>query len=178
MIGLSPVEIQQIIEGYTGTIGTSLIATTDVVASATGAIPEKPDGVFGNAFADSLTSIAGLSRFIREDGTGASRFVSDFYELKRDTDQVYTAIRDAATEGNREEIDKLLGEKGKAVGFRTYFNGISRQLTDVNKAMDVIRRDPNMSSAQKKAELLRLRKLKVDLTRKVVKTARQSGYFD
>ena len=178
MIGLSPVEIQQLIEGYTGTIGTSLIATTDVIASATGAIPEKPDGVFGNAFADSLTSIAGLTRFIREDGTGASRFVSDFYELKRDTDQVYTAIRDAATAGNREEIDRLLGEKGKAVGFRTYFNGVARQLTQINKAMDTIRRDPNMSSSQKKEELLRLRKLKVETTRKVVKVAKQSGYFD
>ena len=178
MIGLSPVQIQQLFEGYTGTIGSSLIATTDVIASATGAIPEKPDGVFGNAFADSLTNIAGLNRFIREDGTGASRFVSDFYALKRDVDQTYTAIRDAATDGNRAEIDKLLGEKGKAVGFRTYFNGVSRQLTDVNKAMDVIRRDPNMSSSQKKEELLRLRKLKVELTRKVVKTAKQSGYFD
>lgn len=178
MVGLSPVQIQQLFEGYTGTIGSSLIATTDVIASATGAIPEKPDGVFGNAFADSLTNIAGLNRFIREDGTGASRFVSDFYALKRDVDQTYTAIRDAATDGNRAEIDKLLGEKGKAVGFRTYFNGVSRQLTDVNKAMDVIRRDPNMSSSQKKEELLRLRKLKVELTRKVVKTAKQSGYFD
>jgi len=178
MIGLSPVEIQQIIEGYTGTIGSSLIATTDVIASATGVIPEKPDGVFGNPFVDSLTSITGLSRFIREDGTGASRFVSDFYALKRDVDQTYTAIRDAATAGNRAEIDALLGEKGKAVGFRTYFNGVSRQLTTINKAMDAIRRDPNMSSSQKKEELLRLRKLKAETTRKVVKAAKQSGYFD
>ena len=178
MIGLSPVEIQQIIEGYTGTIGSSLIATTDVIASATGVIPEKPDGVFGNPFVDSLTSITGLNRFIREDGTGASRFVSDFYALKRDVDQTYTAIRDAATAGNRAEIDALLGEKGKAVGFRTYFNGVSRQLTTINKAMDAIRRDPNMSSSQKKEELLRLRKLKAETTRKVVKAAKQSGYFD
>jgi hypothetical protein len=104
--------------------------------------------------------------------------VSDFYALKRDVDQTYTAIRDAATAGNRAEIDALLGEKGKAVGFRTYFNGVSRQLTTINKAMDAIRRDPNMSSSQKKEELLRLRKLKAETTRKVVKAAKQSGYFD
>jgi hypothetical protein len=177
-LGLSPLEIQQLFEGYLGTMASNFMAATDTVLSQTGAIPERPDGLFGNAFADSALQISGLNRFIREDGTGASRFVSEFYELKRDIDQTYSAIRDAANAGNREEIDALLGEKGKALGYRTYFNQISRQLTQVNKSMDMVRRNPDMSSEEKKAELLRLRKLKVEVTRKIVVAARESGYFD
>jgi hypothetical protein len=44
--------------------------------------------------------------------------------------------------------------------------------------MDMVRRNPDMSSEEKKAELLRLRKLKVEVTRKIVVAARESGYFD
>jgi hypothetical protein len=72
-IRLSPLEIQQLIEGYLGTMATNVIATTDTLLSATGAIPEKPSGVFGNPFVSSTASILGLNRFVREDGAGASR---------------------------------------------------------------------------------------------------------
>jgi hypothetical protein len=51
-IRLSPLEIQQLIEGYLGTMATNVIATTDTLLSATGAIPEKPSGVFGNPFVE------------------------------------------------------------------------------------------------------------------------------
>jgi hypothetical protein len=128
-IGLSPLEIQQLIEGYMGTMATNVVATTDTLLSATGAIPEKPSGVFGNPFVSSTASILGLNRFVREDGAGASRFVSEFYEMRRDLDQTYTAMRDAAERGQTERVNELMQEKGKALSYRTYFNNVARQLT-------------------------------------------------
>jgi hypothetical protein len=176
-IGLSPLEIQQLIEGYMGTMATNVVATTDTLLSATGAIPEKPSGVFGNPFVSSTASILGLNRFVREDGAGASRFVSEFYEMRRDLDQTYTAMRDAAERGQTERVNELMQEKGKALSYRTYFNNVARQLTEVNKAIDTVRFS-QMDSDAKKERLKELRKTKVRLTQQIVTSARSSGYFD
>jgi hypothetical protein len=176
-IGLSPLEIQQLIEGYMGTMATNVVATTDTLLSATGAIPEKPSGVFGNPFVSSTASILGLNRFVREDGAGASRFVSEFYEMRRDLDQTYTAMRDAAERGQTERVNELMQEKGKALSYRTYFNNVARQLTEVNKAIDTVRFS-QMDSDAKKERLKDLRKTKVRLTQQIVTSARSSGYFD
>jgi hypothetical protein len=176
-IRLSPLEIQQLIEGYLGTMATNVIATTDTLLSATGAIPEKPSGVFGNPFVSSTASILGLNRFVREDGAGASRFVSEFYEMRRDLDQTYTAMRDAAERGQTERVNELMQEKGKALSYRTYFNNVARQLTEVNKAIDTVRFS-QMDSDAKKERLKELRKTKVRLTQQIVTSARSSGYFD
>jgi hypothetical protein len=176
-IRLSPLEIQQLIEGYLGTMATNVIATTDTLLSATGAIPEKPSGVFGNPFVSSTASILGLNRFVREDGAGASRFVSEFYEMRRDLDQTYTAMRDAAERGQTERVNELMQEKGKALSYRTYFNNVARQLSEVNKAIDTVRFS-QMDSDAKKERLKELRKTKVRLTQQIVTSARSSGYFD
>jgi hypothetical protein len=176
-IRLSPLEIQQLIEGYLGTMATNVIATTDTLLSATGAIPEKPSGVFGNPFVGSTASILGLNRFVREDGAGASRFVSEFYEMRRDLDQTYTAMRDAAERGQTERVNELMQEKGKALSYRTYFNNVARQLSEVNKAIDTVRFS-QMDSDAKKERLKELRKTKVRLTQQIVTSARSSGYFD
>jgi len=176
-IGLSPLEIQQLIEGYMGTMATNVVATTDTLLSATGAIPEKPSGVFGNPFVSSTASILGLNRFVREDGAGASRFVSEFYEMRRDLDQTYTAMRDAAERGQTERVNELMQEKGKALSYRTYFNNVARQLSEVNKAIDTVRFS-QMDSDAKNERLKELRKTKVRLTQQIVTSARSSGYFD
>jgi len=69
-------------------------------------------------------------------------------------------------------------EKGAAIGFRTYFNRVARQLTDINKAIDVVRRDPNLDSATKQARLKELRQTKARLAGQMVTAAKSSGYFD
>jgi hypothetical protein len=178
LAGLSPLEIQQLVEGYLGTMATNFVASTDTLLSATGAIPEKPAGTFGNPFVTSTAQILGLNRFVREDGEGASRFVSDFYEMKRDIDQAYAAMKEAAIAGQTDYVNDLMEEKGTAIGFRTYFNRVARQLTDINKAIDVVRRDPNLDSATKQARLKELRQTKARLAGQMVTAAKSSGYFD
>ena len=177
-VGLSPVELQQLFEGYTGTFGAAFIATLDNLIGMTGVIPEKPEGAFGNAFIDIPTKISGLDRFIREDGTGASRFVNDFYETKRDIDQTYRAIKLLADGEQAEAINELMESKGAALGYRNLFNNIARSITKINKAREMIRRDPNMSSSEKKERLLALNKQRIELSRRAMKMAEDSGYFE
>ena len=177
-VGLSPLELQQLFEGYTGTFGAAFIATLDNLIGMTGVIPEKPEGAFGNAFIDIPTKISGLDRFIREDGTGASRFVNDFYETKRDIDQTYRAIKLLADGEQAEAINELMESKGAALGYRNLFNNIARSITKINKAREMIRRDPNMSSSEKKERLLALNKQRIELSRRAMKMAEDSGYFE
>jgi hypothetical protein len=97
--------------------------------------------------------------------------------MRRDLDQTYTAMRDAAERGQTERVNELMQEKGKALSYRTYFNNVARQLSEVNKAIDTVRFS-QMDSDAKKERLKELRKTKVRLTQQIVTSARSSGYFD
>jgi hypothetical protein len=176
--GLSPLELQQLFEGYTGTMGSSLIAVTDTLASETGVIPERPSGIFGNAFATAAGQITGLNRFLRQDGEGASRFVRDFYELRRDVEQTSAALKQAQGAGLIEEVNDLMEERGKSLGLRTQFNRVARALGKINKQIDAVRISPDLSADQKRDRLNELRKEKIRISAQVVRMAKSSGYFD
>ena len=177
-VGLSPLELQQLFEGYTGTMGSSLIAVTDTLASETGVIPERPSGIFGNAFATAAGQITGLNRFLRQDGEGASRFVRDFYELRRDVEQTSAALKQAQGAGLIEEVNDLMEERGKSLGLRPQFNRVARALGKINKQIDAVRISPDLSADQKRDRLNELRKEKIRISAQVVRMAKSSGYFD
>jgi hypothetical protein len=159
-------------------MGSSLIAVTDTLASETGVIPERPSGIFGNAFATAAGQITGLNRFLRQDGEGASRFVRDFYELRRDVEQTSAALKQAQGAGLIEEVNDLMEERGKSLGLRTQFNRVARALGKINKQIDAVRISPDLSADQKRDRLNELRKEKIRISAQVVRMAKSSGYFD
>jgi len=71
--GLSPLQVQQILEGYTFIVGAGFFGFFDVLLGASGAIPSKPNGVFGDPYGPvgALAGVSGVGRFISEDGDSA-----------------------------------------------------------------------------------------------------------
>jgi hypothetical protein len=67
-LGLSPLEIQQLFEGYLGTMASNFMAATDTVLSQTGAIPEKMGLVRHDSCQSSMNSRGTLIRLTQRSG--------------------------------------------------------------------------------------------------------------
>jgi hypothetical protein len=179
ILGISPLKAQQVFEGYTGNMGAGLIGFFDTLLGAAGVIPDRPSGVFGDPHGviGTAASASGLTRFIAEDGQRSSRFVSDFYEIKRGLEEVYYAIKEAAIRGDQEEINRLMEESGTALQYRKQFNRAATRLTEINNRMKVISLSPTLSSDQKSEQLKGLREEKNRLTRQMVQAANSVGLY-
>ena len=179
LFGTSPLKAQQVFEGYTGNMGAGLIGMFDSILGGAGIIPDRPSGVFGDphSFLGTAASASGITRFIAEDGQRSSRFVSDFYEIKRGINEVYYAIKDAAIRGDQEEIDRLMEEQGVALQYRKQFNRVATRISEINNRMKVISMSPTLSSQQKSDQLKGLREEKNRLTRQMVQAANKVGLY-
>jgi len=87
-------------------------------------------------------------------------------------------LKQAQGAGLIEEVNDLMEERGKSLGFRTQFNRVSRALGKINKQIDAVRISPDLSADQKRDRLNELRKEKIRISAQVVRMAKSSGYFD
>jgi len=177
LINLSPVEIQQLMEGYLAGFGGLIAGTGDTIMAASGLVPQDPNGVFGDPYVTRLARVAGLNRFVAMDGESSSRFVREFYDIKREVDQYHRAVQDAAQRGDTERVQDLMAEKGAAMSLRKAFNSVARQITQVNNAIATVSQSSTMSPAEKTERLRALRLQKNELTKRFVNMAKSTGYF-
>jgi hypothetical protein len=167
LANLSPIEIQQLVEGYTGSLGAQLIATADVLLANT----SRPSGAFGT-----IGDVTGFSRFLKQRGEGGSKTLGEFYEMKREIDQFHAGLEEMKRTGQAEIVADMLEEKGAALGYRRQFARVSRRLGEINRQIRAVM-NQDIPADVKSERVRALREQKADLTRQVVAAAKQSGYF-
>ena len=173
----SPLQAQQIIEGHLGSLSTAFVATADVVFS--GSYPQKPSGTFGDPYSPTAmaASLTGVNRFIKDDSERTTRYVSEFYDLKRDIDAIHYSLKRASLAGDNERVNELLEEKGTAYGYRSQVNRVGRQLQKINAQIRAIMVNPDLTSSQKAEYIQPLREARNNLTRQVVQAAMQADLY-
>ena len=154
--GMSPLKFEQLINGYLGSMGSLGLAAVDSVLSLTGAIPSKPAGIFENEVGDAASFLTGLTRFVKESPDSANRFVGDFYELKREVDEIYAAVQDRRKNGEVEAALELMRDNRKKLGMRTTLNRMQSNFTDLNREIRRVKRSDDLDPNQKKSRLNRL----------------------
>ena len=154
--GLSPIKFENIINGYLGSMGSLGLAAVDSVLSATGAIPSKPAGIFENEIADAASFLTGLTRFVKESPDSANKFVGDFYELKREVDEIYAAVQDRRKNGEVEAALGLMRENRKKLSVRSSLSSMQKSMSTLNREIQRVKRTERMDSNQKKQRLQRL----------------------
>ena len=137
---LSPIKAQALLDGYTGTMGVTLMNGFDSILAMLGAIPGKPAGAFGDpaTMPAMLANAAGFNRFYREDEAMVSRFVGDFYKIKEMTDQLVRSQNLARQNGDLQRLQELRGEEGLPLRMREVVNNASTQISDINKRIRII----------------------------------------
>jgi hypothetical protein len=172
---LSPIRAQALLDGYTGTLGVTLMSGFDSALAAVGAIPGKPAGAFGSL--SGAANLTGLNRFYREDATMVSRFVGDFYKIKEMTDQLVRSQNLARETRDFNRLEELRGEAGLPLQLRAQVNRASERIADLNKQITRIERSMEMDGVAKTQALEPLIRRRDQIAKDVVDRARGIGAF-
>jgi hypothetical protein len=174
-VGLSPIEIQQLMEGYLAGFATFPVAFLDGLLSATGAVPKKPSGVFGDPYVTDFGRALGLTRFFTVEGDQTSRFVQDFYTVRRDLDQLTKSIQDAADKNDTDRVNQLMARQDVPLGMRKVFNRAATQLTRINNELNAIMTSTTLSPMEKTEMMRKLRIEKNKFARQYVEAAKRAS---
>jgi len=149
--GASPLKMQHLWRGYTGTLGSYLLASIDLVAHE----------MLGNSTPTTpWQDYPVIYRFVRSEPAKNSRWLTEFYELRELADRVRADIRKKEDEGNisgAREIARsnarLMNILTSGAGSASPINSMSDQLSDWRALEKQIYTDPELSPAQKRRKL-------------------------
>lgn len=166
-IDVSPKKLDYLVNGYLGPMGAGFLSGIDSVLSGVGVIPKKAGGLFGDPYhiADTIASASGITRFVKDSDRATSRFVRDFYELKKEADQANRARKKLIEEGRNEEALEFAEEMKFPLRARKQLGRIAREISKVNKQIDLIEVDPKLTPAEKQLKLKPLLKKRKALAR-------------
>lgn len=173
---VSPIDMQFLLNGYTGSIGAGLMAGLDTLLGAAGLIPGKPAGAFGDPASPTAmaAALSGLSRFYRTEETSSSRFIGEFYKIKELSEQVNNSMREATLVRDFDKIMDLRTERGPLIAMKSMINSTNSQMSDLNKRIRTIEAG-DLSPTDKLAMIVPLRERRDMLARNIVDRARTLG---
>ena len=132
-MGISPIEFEQLVNGYLGSLGGLFLGGMDSVLGTFGTVPEKPAGIFGDGLTETAARNLGITRFIKDRPADPSnRYLSEFYEMKREADELLRGINRLREEGNIEEARALKKANRGLLAVRTTLNKKYSTLNSIN----------------------------------------------
>jgi len=150
----SPKQLQHLVLGYTGTLGTYAVGMADTIwwrlnEAEAGLPPEKrPD------------EIVGIRSFVRNQPRKYPRALATMYDVLEDADRVHSSMVKAKNEDNPEREDMLERDNIELVIARDAMDSARNEIREINKEIREIHLDINLSPAKKRElidELLKIR---------------------
>jgi hypothetical protein len=161
-LGLSPKQLDHLVQGYTGTLGGYVLAMSSLIAGAF-------DGV------DSPTSRAGdlpiLKVLYQGDDVRSTQYQSQFYDMMQEADQLHRTVKAYRDEGKVEAAGKLMENSKDKLKHRAALGLARQQLGYVRKQMDAVYRDAAMDGAMKRRRLDELQTRSNMIAERVVRMA-------
>ena len=149
MLNMSPMKVDHVMKGYTGTMGTYILDWTDRVArdpdvasnlSKVGVNITSPE--FPSA---AIYDYPVLRRFLR--GPEGSGLKDQFYDLYNEVRQTYNTMNDLRKEGRTEDLHRLISTRGTLLEVKGPLYSLKRQLDKIRKKRRAILRsdlDPDV----------------------------------
>jgi len=116
-LGLSPLKIDHILQGYTGTIGMYLVQVTDSVLNANDNSPNA---------SKRFEQLPIIKRFALDPEARGN--ITQFYALKNATDQAVTTLNFLERSGDAEAYAKYFEENAGLLANKNYVNSIEKQM--------------------------------------------------
>jgi hypothetical protein len=163
---LSPVQIDHLIQGYLGAVGTTAIGTADTLwRRAQG--EELP--------ARSWDEYQPVKRFYKDltKEDNYTRYGTDFYTALKKSDQAYADLQHLAKYGEEEKAVALEEKKGDVLALRTTLNKVNRDMSRINAEMKRVQVDKEMDGKTKRLELDQLRSMRNLMTEEIGKDLEQ-----
>ena len=144
---ISPVQTDYAIKAYFGWLGgtASWLSHYAVQPFSKSAYPD-------NNWTDTMSM-----GFIKSLPTTQSKYVTAFYQNNKEIAQAYADMRHFAQLGQADKVQEILKEKGDKIAMAKFYDNASKDMSKMRQAIQAIRNDENMSGAQKKEEIDRMK---------------------
>lgn len=139
---LSPVQIDHLVRGYFGWIGTTASNILDFGLRPLMDRGERP--------AYRLKDIFVVGNFAEGLPAGSSRYVDQLYDQARVIEQAYMSYREAVKKGDRERARELLAEEGDKIRAYRAINKISDRVSEINRKIRQIDASRTLSAETKR----------------------------
>lgn len=162
MVTLSPVQLDHLISGYIGQVGTYAFSSADVLWRT---MQGRENA------AKRWYEYQPMRRFYRNltDETSYTRYSTMFYDALKESNRLYSDVRHLQEIGDVERAQSLVKEGGDKLAMRKALNRAQRRLSGINKRIRDIRLDPEMDGETKRQELDRLNAMKGLITERIGK---------
>jgi hypothetical protein len=149
--GMSPIQIENFVRGYTGTMGMYAVNMLDSFFGSQG------DPVKATIRAEQLPVI---KRFFASD----SGTVAQYYDLKDEVDEVVRTVN-FLSERDPERLEKYLTESNMNLyAMRGYISTLDKHMKQIRAYRTAVNNDKTMSGNEKRAILDELHQYEIDLT--------------
>jgi len=154
VFGLSPVKLEYLIRGYTGSFPLSVVSLTNPVlrtdeAGDTPTTRPSEMPIFGNLFQPK----------------DASGLINKAYNDMEDVIQSKQTYNRMVEQGRTEAAEDYLNEKADLIGMASMAGNFRQRMGDLTKQERQIRADASFSGAEKRALLDELRQAKIELAK-------------
>jgi len=154
-LGLSPIKIEALVSGYTGTMGLALMQVLSM-GVPTGESPEKTT--------KRLSDMPVIGSSFQPNDAGG--IINAVYERMNDVKKVKTTVDRMLSEGRVAEAKELVSQRSEEfaqAGVADYFTSNMQQITKYENAI----RASNLTGDEKQAKLAEMRQLKIRLAETV-----------
>ncbi|MFQ2031902.1 LPD38 domain-containing protein [Aeromonas veronii] len=166
--GFSPKQLEHLLIGYTGTMGSYVMAAAD------GLIQAVRPGESASWRADEIPLVKAVYR-----GTGpakSTQHMEDFYRMLNEVNQLKRTVDQYRGEGKDDKADELLEEQGGILKARRHLSLTQQQIRVLRSHIELLQRDRTLSAEEKRQRIDRLLASRNTL---VYNTVRQNrGYWE
>ncbi|MGN5084975.1 LPD38 domain-containing protein [Aeromonas sp. 31P] len=158
--GLSPKQLEHLVIGYTGTMGSYVMATAD------GLIRASRPGESASWRADEIPLVKAVYR-----GTGpakSTQHMEEFYRMLNEVNQLKRTVDQYRSEGLDDKANELLEEQGGILKSRRSLSRTQQQVRVVRNKIELIQRDRTMSAEEKRRRIDELLARRNDLVYQAV----------
>lgn len=154
-VGLSPVQMENFVRAYTGSMGIGILSLANPVLKG----ESEVGGVAGRV--SDMPLIGGLFQ-----PNDAGRVIDDAYSTVKSVQQKQGTYKKLIEDGKLIEAQKYLKENIGDIGFASYAGAFRQRMGEISRAERQIRALPEsaMSPEKKRAELDKLRQLKIQMS--------------
>jgi len=154
-LGVSPMKVDHVIQGYTGTMGMYLVDAIDSILSSNDASP-KADKRF--------EQMPVIKRFAVD--KAAKGTVSAYYDLKNSVDEVVRTVNLLERTGKMEDIEAYMTKNAPMFAAQDYVKAIESEMKGLREALVQVR-SSDMTGAEKKDAISELTEAQNQLTAQI-----------
>lgn len=171
-MGISPIKMEHVIRGYTGTLGTYSLAASDAMIRAA---TEPEDRLFGadpsrgETWKENIIVKALIDPLVNEGPPRRTKYVTDLYDMIREAEKTANTV---ALHQRRsiERLESYLNDPQTATEYAAsdMLEDVRAALNEIRKNIDLVRMDKDMTADEKRVEIW-------NLTRERNKFSRQAA---